>query len=219
MTGAPDEHRGGLGTRRDIMALGDDCRLSGRGLRFHEGACGEFGGRPGSVGPFVLHPDTERERPLDPAFSELTLARRDVIRRVHARRPPERRRVSGTGRIRAALDAFHAEHRREYEFEADAPVEAVTFWVTASSATHRIDASRSAADAASGRGATVRSVRFVGVPDAVECPVVPRATLRPGAIAHGPLIVEQMDATTVAAPGERLEIDGSGVMVLRVAPD
>ena len=99
------------------------------------------------------------------------------------------------------------------------PLDIDAAWVTASSATHRIDASRSAADAASGHGATVRSVRFVGAPDAVECPVVPRATLRPGAIAHGPLIVEQMDATTVAAPGERLEIDGSGVMVLRVAPD
>ena len=127
-------------------------------------------------------------------------------------------RARGASSIRAVLDAFHAEHRREYGFEADAPVEAVTFRVTASAATHRIDVSRSVADAASGRGATVRSVRFIGATDAVECPVVPRATLRPGTIAHGPLIVEQMDATTVVAPGERLEIDGSGVMVLRVAP-
>ena len=29
-SGGAGEHRGGLGTRRDIMALGDDCRLSGR---------------------------------------------------------------------------------------------------------------------------------------------------------------------------------------------
>ena len=123
MTGAPDEHRGGLGTRRDIMALGDDCRLSGRGLRFHEGARGEFGGRPGSVGRFVLHPDTERERPLDPAFSELTLARRDVIRvetaggggygHPHARRPDRVLRDVLEGRVstRAA--------RTEYGVEVD----------------------------------------------------------------------------------------------------
>ena len=79
-SGGAGEQRGGLGTRRDIMALGDDCRLSGRGLRFQEGARGEIGGRPGRVGRFVLHPDTERERSLDAAFSELTLARGDVIR-------------------------------------------------------------------------------------------------------------------------------------------
>ena len=125
----------------------------------------------------------------------------------------------GVGGISAVLDAFHADHRREYGFEADAPVEAVTIRVTASAATHRIDVSRSAADASPQQGGAARSVRFVGSTSAVECPVVPRATLRPGTIAHGPLIVEQMDATTVVAPGERLEIDGSGVMVLRAAPD
>ena len=125
----------------------------------------------------------------------------------------------GVGGISAVLDAFHADHRREYGFEANAPVEAVTIRVTASAATHRIDVSRSAADASSQQGGAARSVRFVGSTSAVECPVVPRATLRPGTIAHGPLIVEQMDATTVVAPGERLEIDGSGVMVLRAAPD
>ena len=64
---------------RDGALVRDDCRLSGRGLRFHEGARGEIGGRPGSVGRFLLHPDTERERSLDAAFSELTLARGDVI--------------------------------------------------------------------------------------------------------------------------------------------
>ena len=125
----------------------------------------------------------------------------------------------GIGGIGAVLDAFHADHRREYGFEADAPVEAVTIRVTASAATHRIDVSRSAADASPQQGGAARSVRFVGSTSAVECPVVPRVTLRPGTIAHGPLIVEQMDATTVVAPGERLEIDGSGVMVLRAAPD
>ena len=122
-SGGAGERRGGLGTRRDIMALGDDCRLSGRGLRFHQGARGEFGGRPGSVGRFVLHPDTGRERPLDPAFSELAFARGDVIRietaggggygPPHARRPDRVFRDVLEGRVSARAA------RTEYSVEID----------------------------------------------------------------------------------------------------
>jgi N-methylhydantoinase B len=57
-----------------------------------------------------------------------------------------------------------------------------------------------------------RTVGFDG--REVECPVYDRAGLQPGDHLAGPAIVEEFGATTVVFPGQRVEVDRFGNMVL-----
>jgi N-methylhydantoinase A len=47
-----------------------------------------------------------------------------------------------------------------------------------------------------------------------ETPIFRREDLPAGFTATGPLIVEEVSSTTVIHPGQRLEVDGSGVMTI-----
>jgi N-methylhydantoinase B len=60
--------------------------------------------------------------------------------------------------------------------------------------------------------ASTRGVVFDG--RATECPVYDRARVQPGDRVVGPAIVEEFGATTVLWPGQRLEVDRLGNMVL-----
>lgn len=68
-SGGAGTYRGGLGTRRDITFLGDDVRVSGRGLRQTKGASGFFGGKDGRTGTFLLHPSSASPTRLNASFS------------------------------------------------------------------------------------------------------------------------------------------------------
>jgi len=50
----------------------------------------------------------------------------------------------------------------------------------------------------------------------VAAPVFDRARLGPGTIVPGPVIVTQLDATTLVAPGWEAETLSSGALLLRV---
>ena len=119
-------------------------------------------------------------------------------------------------------EAFHAEHERHYGFHsAGEPIEIVNIRIAA---TGRIAA---AADApASDRRADrapepagYRPVWFDG-DSAVETPVYRRESLAAGMAFAGPAIVEQLDSTTVAFPGDRAAVDAAGNLVIAVgSPD
>ena len=79
-SGGAGSARGGLGTRRDVMVLVDDCRISGRGLRHHDGARGMSGGESGRAGRFVLTPARGQPQVLGAAFSEVVVNNGDVLR-------------------------------------------------------------------------------------------------------------------------------------------
>ncbi|MDF1749753.1 MAG: hydantoinase/oxoprolinase family protein [Alphaproteobacteria bacterium] len=49
-----------------------------------------------------------------------------------------------------------------------------------------------------------------------DTPILQRSTLTPGLLLQGPAIVEQMDTTTVLAPGMRVEVDEIGNMIVHV---
>jgi N-methylhydantoinase A len=49
----------------------------------------------------------------------------------------------------------------------------------------------------------------------VECPRIDRQTLGAGAVVNGPVIVEQLDATTVVRRGQRAAVDRHGNLVIR----
>ena len=57
-----------------------------------------------------------------------------------------------------------------------------------------------------------RAVIFSEKP--VECPVYDRARLAPGDTMHGPLIVEEYGSTSVVYPGQRIEADRFGNLIL-----
>jgi N-methylhydantoinase A len=61
---------------------------------------------------------------------------------------------------------------------------------------------------------TVRAVTFGG--RVHETPVWQRESIPVGHVLRGPLIVEQMDATTVVDPGARLEVDRLGNLIITV---
>ena len=50
----------------------------------------------------------------------------------------------------------------------------------------------------------------------VESPVYERSRLAPGHRIDGPAVIEQLDATTVLAPGQRLEVDRLGNLIIHV---
>ena len=50
----------------------------------------------------------------------------------------------------------------------------------------------------------------------VETPVYDRRALVPGVGLSGPAVIEELDATTVLFPGDSLEVDGAGSMVIKL---
>jgi N-methylhydantoinase A len=52
----------------------------------------------------------------------------------------------------------------------------------------------------------------------VTTPIYRRAELRPGQTIAGPAVVDQFDSTTVLYPGDRLSVDLSGNLLVRVGP-
>ena len=79
-SGGPGRFRGGLSTRRDVTIRAEQARLAGRGLRQTRGAPGLFGGAAGKTGRFVLHADSDKERRLPSAFSELAVEPGTTVR-------------------------------------------------------------------------------------------------------------------------------------------
>ncbi len=66
--------------------------------------------------------------------------------------------------------------------------------------------------------ASNRAVHF-DARGAMDTLVFDRETLRPGHAFDGPAIIEQMDATTVVAPDERVRVDASANLWLEHAAD
>ena len=58
-----------------------------------------------------------------------------------------------------------------------------------------------------------RRVRFSG--SLVTTPVYERAILAAGQRLEGPAVVQEFGSTTVVFPGQRLEVDPHGIMIIR----
>ena len=105
---------------------------------------------------------------------------------------------------------LHAAHERTYGYAAvEEPIQVVNFRVTAYGLTPHIrlrphEAGRgSAADAIVGE----RQVYWARGSAAEPTPVYLRSRLAPGHQLTGPAIVEQLDSTTLIAPGQRARLD------------
>ena len=132
----------------------------------------------------------------------------------HAVRVPV---AAGTVDLAAVETAFHAEHRRKYTFSlADTPIELVTFHL----ATHRRSPKPELAPwqggVASPEPKGRRLVDF-DVDGIHETPVLERDDLPSGFTAEGPLVIEEETTTGLVHPGQTVEIDRHGNLVIEVA--
>ena len=123
------------------------------------------------------------------------------------------------GRLESLIDAFHQRHREFYGYDMPGhPVELVNLRLAvsvarASPGTEYPSSGGNVVQALAER----RSVWFAET-GFVATPVYKRELLPVGTEFDGPLIIEQMDATTVVPPQAKFRMDPSGAMYLTVVP-
>ncbi len=116
------------------------------------------------------------------------------------------------------IGAFHAAHLRTfgYNYAGQQKVELVNFCVSGFGLIERPAMPKVAQpDAAT---PTPKSVAPVYFNDAFrDTPAFDRATLPPGFQLEGPAIVEEFGSTTVVFPGQTLDVDPHGILIIRPA--
>jgi N-methylhydantoinase A len=120
--------------------------------------------------------------------------------------------------LKALIDAFHAAHLRTfgYNYAGRQKIELVNlcvsgFGVIERPALPKLEARSSATPARK----SVRPVYFDGA--FRDTPVYDRAVLPPGFRLDGPAVVEEFGSTTVVFPGQALEVDPHGILIIRSA--
>jgi N-methylhydantoinase A len=119
--------------------------------------------------------------------------------------------------IAGLVAAFHAAHLKTfgYNYAGQQKVELINFCVSGFGMIDRpsIPTLDLAADAAPIPGS--RPVYFSGA--FRETPIYQRATLPAGFRLEGPAVVEEFGSTTVVFPGQQLEVDAHGILIVRRA--
>ena len=118
------------------------------------------------------------------------------------------------------VTAFRREHERVYGYAPEAPVQLVTFRVTALArvtAPPVAGARGGSGDLGAARLGT-RRAHFAELGGFVECPIYDRERIPPGVDLEGPVILEQMDSTTVVLPGQVARGDEGGNLILAFLP-
>jgi N-methylhydantoinase A len=115
------------------------------------------------------------------------------------------------------VDAFHAAHLKTfgYNYAGRQKVELVNFCVSGFGMIDRPripEIKRAAGDPPKGGS---RPVHFDG--KFRDTPVFERGSLGAGAQLDGPAIVEEFGSTTVVFPGQHLEVDPHGILIIRAA--
>jgi N-methylhydantoinase A len=110
---------------------------------------------------------------------------------------------------------FHRTHRSAFGYAAPGePTELVTFRVAVMLPVARPAIMPSPEPGDASRG--VRPVYFESTKGFIETPVLERARLRPGLSVSGPVVIEQIDCTTVVEPGQTAIVDAHGNLVIAV---
>lgn len=120
------------------------------------------------------------------------------------------------GFVDALIDAFHAAHRRNfgYDYKGEQRIEIVNFCVSGFGMIERPSLPK--LPAKPGMKAVAKGSRQVFFGDTIrETAIFDRAALLPGAQIDGPAIVEEFGSTSVVFPGQTLQVDGFGIMVIR----
>lgn len=118
--------------------------------------------------------------------------------------------------VDALREAFHARHEQTYTFRlADTGIELVTYHLGAELDTPRVDLPEIA-----GNGPVAAAligdleVWFGEDGCAGRAEVYDRERLPPGAVLHGPVLIEEATATTMVLPGQRATVDRYGLVAI-----
>ena len=115
--------------------------------------------------------------------------------------------------LQRVAENFHAEHERTYGYaRPEHPVETHSAWVSVEVDLQPLRLPPAPRATGCPEPAAVRRVYFAG--NSYETPVFRRDALAAGAALTGPAIIEQLDATTAVWPGQRLQVDGLGQLLL-----
>jgi len=118
-------------------------------------------------------------------------------------------------------DGFFAAHERNYGYHnPDDPIEVVNLRITAIGRLQGPAGTGEGVAETGGGGATADHHRPVwfSAEAPMDTPVYDRAKLEAGLELGGPAVIEQLDTTTLLAPGDRLRVDGSGNLIVELAP-
>jgi N-methylhydantoinase A len=111
--------------------------------------------------------------------------------------------------------AFHAAHRRTfgYDYAGQQKVEFINFCVSGFGLIERPQLPKLGAERGAPAPRGQRAVYF----DAAfrDTPIYQRDTLGPGIRIAGPVIVEEFGSTTVVLPGQHLDVDPHGIIIIR----
>jgi N-methylhydantoinase A len=121
----------------------------------------------------------------------------------------------GAGFLKGLIDAFHAAHRRTfgYDYAGQQQIEIVNLCVSGFGLVERPQMPRLAARDVTPARKAMRPVYFgSGFHDT---PVYDRASLVPGFRITGPAVVEEFGSTTVVFPGQHIDVDPHGIMIVR----
>jgi len=119
-----------------------------------------------------------------------------------------------TAFIAAVIDAFHAAHRKAfgYDYAAQQKVEFVNFCVSGFGAIDRPAIPKLATNKNTPPPSRSRRVYFGG--KVRDTPIYDRSALPPGFHLDGPAVVEEFGSTTVIFPGQRLDVDERGILIV-----
>jgi N-methylhydantoinase A len=111
--------------------------------------------------------------------------------------------------------AFHAAHRQTfgYDYAGQQKVEFVNFCVSGFGLIERPQLPKLEPRGEPPATSGVRPVYFDGA--FRETPIYQRVTLAPGARLDGPVIIEEFGSTTVVFPGQHLDVNPHGIIIIR----
>jgi N-methylhydantoinase A len=117
----------------------------------------------------------------------------------------------------ALRQLFFASHERTYGFHNPrAPVEVVACRVSASGYRHIPPAAKPLAEGGPFGAGTVKRAVWFDAAAPIEAAIYQRQHLARGQALQGPAIIEQMDTTTVVAPGDLVRVDDFGNLVIEI---
>jgi N-methylhydantoinase A len=116
--------------------------------------------------------------------------------------------VSSPADLADAAERFHAEHERAYNYRRDgSPVEIYRLSVRAVGVTPKPQLKRYELNGGAPTPSGYRQVHFDASRTALETPLYLRTELSAGTHLAGPVVIDQLDSTTLVPPGWRAEVD------------
>jgi N-methylhydantoinase A len=157
------------------------------------------------------------DRLTEQGFDASTIRHRHALDlRYHGQEHTVRLALDGIHGAEMVEAAFHGAHQQQYTFALEGtPIEIVNFRLTSTVDHRRPMVGRIAGHGTPAGDALVSGQRCIDVDSVrVEATIYRRDALPLGFRAEGPAIVEEPSATTLVLPGQSVDVDGYGNLVI-----